>query len=140
MNYFLAFVLLAGSASAFAVPSQFLCTNRDSFPGPVLFKMTSRTASLSYQKTTCPLVKVAYKPNSSKYFGWIRWGAKDNAACTKFGSAIRQSKVEIDFHWISVSKEMQDGADGFAQFGYQNIHDPGAGGTAKLFVRCRASN
>jgi hypothetical protein len=134
--------LVAVVSPSFGATSKFLCTNRDTFSGPVLFKLNVRSGTLSYKTASCPVTKIEYNPNSPKYEGWIRLAsfAKNEAACTKFGSAVVGSKEKIRFEWISVSKEMQGGADGFAQFGYQNIWDPGAGGTAKLFVRCRATN
>lgn len=135
----ISFTLLASSAFA----GTFLCTNRSSFNGPVVFKMNAKTGALTYNKTACSLSKIAYNPNSPKYEGWIRMGAGNTKGCLNFGTALHggsSSKEKIDFYWVSISKEMQAGEDGFAQFGYQNIWDPGAGGTAKLFVRCRASN
>lgn len=142
-NLLFSVVLMAVSAPipAFAA-TKFLCTNRESFPGPVLFTLNVRTASLSYKTAKCPLVPMDYKPISAKYEGWKRFGSTKagQAGCTKLGSAIADSKEKVRFEWISFSKEMQGGADGFAQFGYENIWDPGSGGTAKVFVRCRATN
>lgn len=119
----------------------FLCTNRDSFNGPVLFKMNTKAGTLTYNKAVCTVSKIKYNPISAKYEGWIRMGAGNTAGCLNLGKALNSnSKEKIDFYWVSISKEMQGGADGFAQFGYQNIWDPGAGGEAKMFVRCRATN
>ncbi len=135
-------LLMVLSAPSFGAVTNFLCTNRDNFNGPVQFRMTSRTASLSWNKNTCSLKPIKYNPISSKYEGWIRFGSIGNdKACLKFGTALLGSPTnKTDFYWISVSKELQAGQDGFAQFGFQNTADPGAGPEAKLFVRCRSVN
>ncbi len=134
-------LILCSLLASTSFAGTFLCTNRESFNGPVLFKLTTKAGTLTYNKASCSLSKIKYNPTSPKYEGWIRLGAGNTKGCENLGTALHDgSKEKIDFYWISVSKEMQAGNDGFAQFGYQNIWDPGAGGEAKMFVRCRTSN
>jgi hypothetical protein len=120
----------------------FLCTNRNSFEGQVQFQLQARSGKVTYGKNSCSLKPIKYNPVSSKYEGWIRQGAthSTDAGCIKVATRLFGSGREpILFYWVSISKELQAGKDGFAQFGYQNIWDPGSGGEAKTFVRCRAT-
>lgn len=138
--------------TAILVPEQgfsenkgFRCTNSQEFRGYVYLKFSPKTGFLSFFKNPCQLKRVAYKPASEKYEGWIRFGnsspklpnEKYHTVCTRmFGAMKIGSKELVDVHWISVSRELQANKRGFAQLGFENVWDPGSGGTAKMFLSC----
>jgi hypothetical protein len=97
-----------------------------------------RVTHMMFKDEDCAMQKIAYNPVSSKYEGWIRFAPNDE--CDAVGKAMFGvsyiGKDPIAIHWLSISKEVQNGQSGFAQLGYQNDADPGAGATAKLFLRC----
>lgn len=128
--------LLATQIQA-ATKLKFSCTNRQEFQGKLEFSMFKTVASLTYDEMVCPMGKIEYNPVSDRYKGWIRFGAKSLAkACDKIAKALFGGEKR-SLYWISVSTEMQDGEDGFAQLGYQNTADPGAGPEAKTFLNCK---
>lgn len=86
---------------------------------------------------------IEYNPISEKYKGWIRF-APEERGCSELGQHLFGEPSDnsllgpLNLYWISVSVEMQRGKDGFAQMGFANLWDPGAGETSKVFVRCFA--
>jgi hypothetical protein len=128
---------LFGAVAAQARVSM-VCTNRGSFEGSVSFSFDTKKAELQRGKDICKMSRIDYKPISSKYEGWIRFGAGNSKACERVGTDLFNNggNDSVDIHWMSVSREVQKGKDGFTQVGFQNIWDGGAGSTAKVFLRC----
>lgn len=139
--YLIATVTLMSSASFAAI--KMTCSNKDAF-GSNKMQLTigQRFSQVTYKGESCRMTPIEYNPNSPRYKGWMRFAPDQGGSddCAEVGRAmfgvtdIRNEPIEI--HWISVSKEVQAGKEGFVQLGFQNDLDPGAGGTAKIFLRC----
>ncbi len=142
----LASILTSSFASA---TTEVACWVKDFGKRPVVISFDEDKATFRYGNDSCDLIRVDYNPTSARYKGWIRFGdanpqdAKYHTVCTKVMSAFHAqsstsgSNPDIDFHWISLSTEAQTQGDGLIQLGYENIWDPGAGGTAKSMMSCR---
>lgn len=118
------------------------CSNRSSFgKHRVEATVGEKSLMLSFKGKTCNMPRISYRPISSKYNGWIRFGADENG-CQSIGKAmfgLTERGNPMKIHWLSVSPEVQDGEEGFAQLGYQNDFDPGAGGTVKIYLKCHSN-
>lgn len=122
----------------------FECTNRSNFEGKIEFKLKQNkkgySATASQGDASCKLSQMDYNPTSDKYEGWIRVGT-DKTNCKALSKSLfgisTHYKNGIGIYWISVSTEMQDGKEGFAQLGYENVSDPGAGAVMKMFLSCK---
>jgi hypothetical protein len=135
MNRFSWIVCAVLALSASALGSQ-NCVNKSEFgTQPLILELTSTHATLKFKDAECRLKPVEYNPTSAKYEGWIRV-ASDKNNCPALSKAMFEGGNSV--YWLSISKEVQNRKDGFVQLGYQNTWDPGAGGTAKAFLRCFA--
>lgn len=131
--------LFVFSSSGFAA-NKFVCVNKTDLKSKFEVSITRTGATLSGATTACKTSFISYRPNSPKYKDWVRVApvATENG-CNDFNNEVVGKPYDgdtADIHWLSLSKEVQSGAEGFAQLGIQNTSDPGSGGTAKVFVRC----
>lgn len=140
------FVTLSSIASA---DNSVACWSRESGKRPLVIHMGTTEATFSFGRQSCVLTSVPYNPVSERYKGWIRYANQNpynkvtrKTACTDVMSAFLNqndpTSTEFpDVHWISVSSEVQQTGDGMLQLGFQNLWDPGAGGTVKTMIGCK---
>ncbi len=110
--------------------------------------MTAETATFSFGDKSCTLNKVDYNPVSEKYKGWIRYNNQNTYDTNNYSTVCKEPMAAYynqgvktpgefpDMDWISVSVELQTTGQGILQLGYQNLWDPGAGGTVKAMLGC----
>lgn len=133
---------------ALADQKKIVCFNKEYGKRPLSIELNEKTAVLSFEKMSCTLDKVDYNPVSSKYKGWIRYANKNthnlktySTVCKEpmsayFNQNIKSPSEFPDMDWISVSVELQRSGKGILQLGYENLWDPGAGGTLKTMLGC----
>lgn len=101
-------------------------------------KITKQGVVASVKGKSCEMSYVDYNPVSPRYEGWSR--VSPNTECAEFAALVVGRKgisgEPLNIHWLSLSPEVMSGAHGFAQLGFENDWDPGAGGTAKSNMRC----
>lgn len=137
----LIFICFFLSLSAFGKPAM-VCYSRSelrNFKIPLkVVKNDEEKWILVGEETTCPMVPKSYNPYSKRYEGWIRIRPSDESdKCRPLAQELLAE--DLNLHWLSMSREVQAGKAGFVQLGYQNIWDPGAGGTAKTWLKCYPS-
>lgn len=141
----IAISLFAGVVQAKSI----VCWSKDFGKRPLQITFDEASAEFSFDGKSCTLSRVAYNPVSPKYAGWIRFknsNAYDqikrqtvcqDAMASLFNQGEANPSEFPDVDWISVSTEVQSTGDGVLQLGFENLWDPGAGGTVKKMMGCR---
>lgn len=136
--------------SSHAQAGEIACWNKQFGKRPLEISFDTQKATFSFDGHSCDLERVNYKPISATYKGWIRFGNLNpyknkigGTACSSIMTAFHQQMktttqdISIDVHWVSLSTELQKTSNGRLQLGYENIWDPGSGGTVKTMLGCR---
>jgi hypothetical protein len=119
--------------------SKFVCVNKNALLTKLEVSIGSTTAEMSANKAQCTTEYISYNPTSKKYKGWVRVAPVDKNGCESLGAELvgnNQFGEGMAIFWLSISQEMQNGQEGFAQLGVRNDWDPGAGDTGKVNLRC----
>lgn len=134
-TFILLFCFLSACAASAAVEMK--CYNKNILNGALDLVLDSQEASLGSETAVCSADYVPYKPNSPKYAGWIK--IKPAYDC----GDVEHDLIKLDgnsepsqIHFVTISKEVQNGQEGFVQLGLQNQWDPGSGGTVKSYLKC----
>jgi hypothetical protein len=119
--------------------SKFVCVNKNALLTKLEVSIGSTGTELATHHTKCTTERIGYKPVSKKYQGWVRIAPVDKNGCEDLGAELvgkNQFGEGVAIFWLSISEEMQNGQEGFAQLGVRNDWDPGAGDTGKINLRC----
>ena len=108
-----------------------VCGSKSQGVGYFTLKSTRGAIVATAHDESCRMKTIPYNPRSGKYEGWGRVAPSDS--CEAFAKAIG---LTGDVTFLSLSAEALQGDEGFAQIGYVNTFDPGAGGELKNDLRC----